>query len=226
MMSLCRLAVAGVLGACMLVLAGAVLACPCLVSYPGSPCTYHFNPAKYYTVGPGNPLYNPLYDRGGRVLIAVGTNTIDLSVYEAPQITGFVADTNDDGYFFEGSQFDLVIDGFASTPTTFVNVLMTFDIPQPVGCVPQITVDGEPVTGTTWPVGDLVVRTPTPDGRNYSGVTRHHVAWTGCVGLHVWAFSDPDHVGIRTHECLAVYSHNEIVPVQAATWSAVKSLYR
>lgn len=219
--------VLGALCACLLAPAGAALADPCLVVYPNAPCVYHYSPAEYYTVGPGNALYNPLFDRGGRVLISIASNSIDQSVYQPPQLAGFVADGTDQGYSFEGEQFDLIIDGFSNTPTTFANVLLVFDDPQPAGCVAQITVDGAPITGTVFAAGDLVVQAPTAGGNNYSNVLTHHVTWTGCVGLHVWAFSDPNHDGVRTgHECFTAFSHDLTVPVQGATWSAVKTLYR
>lgn len=222
-----RLAITGALCTCLLTSAGIVFADPCLVVYPNTSCTYHYSPSEYFTVGPGHPLYNPVYDRGGQVLITAGSNSIDLSIYQPPLLTGFVADASDQGYYFQGDQFDLVIDGFSNLPTTFLNVLMIFDKPQPAGCVPEITIDGTLVTGTIWPAGDLVVQTPTPTGNNYSDVLTHHVTWTGCFGLHVWAFSDPDHNGIRTgRECFTAYSHDLTVPVQGKTWSVVKTLYR
>lgn len=227
MMLLRRLAITGALCSCLLARAGVVFADPCLVVYPNTPCTYHYSSVEYYTVGPGNPLYDSEYDRGGEVLITVGTNDIDPSIYQAPQLRGFVADASDEGYYFEGGRFELIIDGFSNTPTTFVNVLMVFDNPQPAGCTPQVTVDGVPVTGATWPAGDLVVQTPTPVGNNYSDVISYDIEWTGCVGLHVWAFSDPDHNGTRTgQECFTAYSHDLMVPVQSGTWGVVKALYR
>ena len=88
-------------------------------------------------------------------------------------------------------------------------------------------IDGVPVTDPTWPAGNLVVQTPTLSGNNYSDVMTHQVTWSGCVGLHVWAFSDPDCNGVRTgHECFTAFSHDLTVPVRDATWSVVKTLYR
>jgi len=70
-------------------LSGLALADPCLVVYPNAPCTYHYDPAEYYTVGPGDPLYDPLWDRGGKVLLEIGSNEIDYSIYQAPDLMGF-----------------------------------------------------------------------------------------------------------------------------------------
>jgi hypothetical protein len=200
---------------------------PCLVVYPITPCAYHYDPAEYYTVGPGDPLYDPAYDRGGVVLLTNGMNDIDLSVYQAPQLTGFVADTHDQGFHFESDTFNLVIDGFANAPMTYANVLVVFDDPQPADCAPLVTVGGTPVTGGIWPAGDLVVQTPTGEGNNYSDVITLEVAWSGCYGLHVWAFSDPDYDGLRTGgECFTAFSHDSAVPVETGTWGFIKALYR
>ena len=134
-----QIAMTVALGACLL--AVPALADPCLVVYPAGPCTYHYSPAKYTTVGPGHPLYDPLYDRGGAVLLVVGSNSIDLSIYQPPLLAGFIADTSDEGYYFDGGAFDLTVDGFANSPTTYVNILLMFDRAQPSGCSPTITVE-------------------------------------------------------------------------------------
>jgi hypothetical protein len=62
---------------------------PCLVVYPDISCVYHYDETEYYTVGPGHPLYDPDYDRGGKVLLETGTDEIDLSIYQAPNLSGF-----------------------------------------------------------------------------------------------------------------------------------------
>lgn len=219
------LATTAAAGICLL--ASLSFADPCLVVYPAGPCTYHYSPTKYYTVGPGHPLYDPLYARGGQVLLTAGGNSIDLSVYQPPQLVGFVADTSEEGFYFDGDNFDLTIDGFSNSPTAYVNILLVFDRPQPSGCSPTITVDGVPVVGGKIAVGDLAVQTPAGYGNNYSDVMTRHVTWSGCAGLRVWAFSDVDHNGVRTGgECFTAFSHDSVVPVDGAAWGAVKSLYR
>ncbi|MDD3643771.1 MAG: hypothetical protein PHQ19_09955, partial [Candidatus Krumholzibacteria bacterium] len=78
---------------CILTLAvlvpSSLLADPCLVVYPSGPCVYCFDPTEYYTVGPGDPLYDPAFDRGGLVLLETGTGEIDWSIYQAPDIVRF-----------------------------------------------------------------------------------------------------------------------------------------
>lgn len=227
MRSLRTAVVVGALSGALLMAAGAALADPCLVVYPNGPCTYYYDTSEYYTVGPGHALYDPLYDRGGRVLLEAGSNEIDLSIYQAPQLQGFAPSLDGEGYWFDGSEFDLVVDGFANEPTTYVNVLVVFDRAEPMGCAPAISVEGSPLAETVYQLGDLVVQTPTGTGGNYSDVLVRHVAWDNCYGLRVWAFSDPDHNGVRTgKECFTAYSHDLTVPARETTWGTFKSLYR
>jgi hypothetical protein len=220
--------VIGIAGALLLAAGATLRADPCLVVYSGGPCTYHYDPAEYYTVGPGDPLYDPLYDRGGKVLLTVGSNDLDLSIYQAPHLTGFIATYDgDEGYFIDGTDFTLVIDGFSNSPTTYQNILVVFDKFLPSGCTPMIYADGTLVTGGMYSAGDLVVSTPTPYGNNYSDTKTIDIIWHGCIGLRIWAFADTDHDGKRDGgECFTAFSHDLTIPVQDRTWGAVKALYR
>jgi hypothetical protein len=206
----------------------ALMADPCLVVYPDAPCVYRYDPAEYYTVGPGDPRYDPMYDRGGWVLLETGTNEIDLSIYQAPHITGFVATYDgDEGYFFAGTAFALIVDGFSNAPTTYPNILVVFDKAVPAGCVPAVTVNGMPVTGGVYHLGDLVVSTPTPEGNNYSDTRTVLVDWRGCYGTRIWAFADADYDGNRDGgECFTAFSHDITIPTRDTTWGAIKELYR
>lgn len=205
---------------------GALRADPCLVVYSSGPCTYHYDPTEYSTVGPGDPLYDPLYDRGGKVLLEAGSHEIDLSIYQAPHLTGFVATYDgNEGYFIDGTDFTLIIDGFSNSPTTYPNILVMFDKFMPTGCTPQIYADGTPVTGGTYGAGDLVVSTPY--GSHYSDTKTVHISWRGCIGLRIWAFADADHDGKRDGgECFTAFSHDLTIPVQDKTWGSIKALYR
>ena len=208
----------------LIVTAGAAWADPCLVVYPTGPCIYHYDTDEYYTVGPGHPLYDPAYDRGGDVLLETGSNEIDGSIYQAPGLAGFEPSTDgNDGYVFIGTEFDLVVDGFANAPTTYVNVLVVFDKVVPAGCEPQILVDGAPIAAYVYPLGDLVVSTPTPEGGHFSDTFVLDVSWRGCYGIHVWAFSDENGNGVRDGgECFTAFSHDLVVPARDATWSEIK----
>jgi len=221
-----------IVSAAVLLLPATGLADPCLVVYPDVGVVYHYDPAEYYTVGPGDPLYDPLYDRGGVVLIEVGTNDIDLSIYQAPNLVGFVADSMLQGYFTMEHDFNLIVDGFSNAPTTYVNVIVVMDLVQPAGCTPIISIDGNSPSydaGLKWyyPIGDLEVSSPTGTGGNYSDTMTFPFSWTGCSNLRIWAFSDADYNLQRDGgECFSAFSHDLTVPTEAKTWGAVKSLYR
>ena len=207
------------------------LADPCLVVYPNTYCVYHYDTAEYYTVGPGDPLYDPAYDRGGKVLLDVHTNAVDLSIYQAPFLMGFQASTDgQEGFFFLGTDFDLIVDGFNKDPITYANILLVF-VPHPSSCTPTITVDGNGAlydSGLGWyyPIGDLVVSTPTPYGNNYSDTVMKNIHWSGCASVRIWAFADEDYDLTREPgECFTAFSHDVVVPAERTTWGAVKALF-
>jgi hypothetical protein len=204
---------------------------PCLVVYPGGTCFYHYDTNEYYTVMMGDPLYDPMYDRGGEVLIEVLTNDIAYTVYQAPGLAGFTPSTyGNDGFFFIGNDFDLIVDGFNNMPTTYVNILLVFEA-DPSGCTPMITVDGNPAMydadlGWYYPIGDLEVSTPTPDGNNYSDTMTFAVHFELCSGMSIWGFSDEDHDLMWTDsECFTAFSHDSTVPVNEKTWGGIKVIF-
>lgn len=211
----------------VLFLTTTAIADPCLVVYPTCPCMYHYDTTEYYTVGPGDPYYDADYDRGGYVLLEVGTNEIDLSIYQAPSLMGFEVSTDgNEGYVFIDTEFELVIDGFSNTPTTYVNIIVVFDNFVPSSCFPTIMVNGIPTTGFTYNAGDLAVTTPTPDGNNYSDTITLLVSWHGCYGVHCWAFSDEDYNGIHDGgECFTAFSHDATVSTENSTWGGIKSMF-
>jgi hypothetical protein len=200
---------------------------PCLVVYPAGPCVYHFDPSEYYLVGPGHPYYDAEYDRGGYVLLETGTDEVDLSIYQAPMLEGFEESTEgNDGFFFMSTDFELIVDGFSNNPTTFVNVLIMFDQFSPDGCLPQIEVNYEPVSGYSYEAGDLVVSTPTPHGNNYSDTMTFLVSWRGCYGVRIWAFSDENYNGVRDgNECFTAFSHDISIPTDESTWGEIKTKF-
>ncbi len=197
---------------------------PCLVVYPDVPCVYHYDVAEYYTVGPGHPLYDPVYDRGGEVLLEIDTDEIDGSIYQASCLTGFEPSVGgNDGYIFTATEFALIVDGFSKEPTTYENILVVFDQFVPSSCEPVITVNGEPLEGYVYEAGDLEVSTPTPEGNNYSDTITLGIDWRGCYGIHIWAFADENHNGIRDGgECFTAYSHDAMVPIDEETWGRIK----
>lgn len=212
----------------ILLFASSAFADPCLVVYPSGPCMYHYDMSEYYEVGPGHPLYDAEYDRGGSVLLETGSNEIDGSVYQAPMIEGFTPSMNgNEGYFFVGTDYELIIDGYSNNPTTYVNILVVFDDHIPADCVPEIMIDGMPLAGTVYQAGDLVVSTPTANGKKYSDTMIIDVGWRGCYGVHVWAFSDEDNNGTRDGgECFTAFSHDVTIPTESSTWGKIKSMYK
>lgn len=207
------------------------MADPCLVVYSDGPGIYHYDPAEYYTVTSGHPLYDPAYDRGGEVLIDINDNQIAYDVYQAPGLQGFQPDAQNQGYFILGNDFNLIVDGFNNSPTTYENILIVFDQIEPNGCVPSILIDGNPALydaqlGWYYPIGDLAVSTPA-QGNNYSDTSTHVVHWENCSGVRIWAFADEDHDLKRDgSECFSAFSHDLTVPTQDSTWGAIKGRYR
>ncbi|MDZ7859557.1 MAG: hypothetical protein U5O15_02615 [Candidatus Krumholzibacteriota bacterium] len=207
---------------------GALRADPCLVVYPDISCIYYYDSSEYYTVGPGDSLYDSEYDRGGEVLLEVGSGEIDLSIYQAPGLSGFEPSSGEnEGFVFSNTAFTLYLDGFSNEPTTYQNILVKFDDILPEGCSPLITVDGQVLAGNEYNAGDLVVSTPTEEGNNYSDTIALDINWSGCEGIHIWAFSDEDYNGIRDGgECFTAYSHDVQIPSEKSTWGALKSDYK
>lgn len=220
----------------LLVIPGIVAADVCLMAYPTSTCVYHYSSLDKYTVGFGHPLYDPAFDLGGEVLIKIDPvdgDGIALDVYQAPGLTGFVLDEVNQGYFSIGNSYDLVIDGYSKTPTTYVNILLVLDSFEEEGCAPSISVDGQPVLfdpglGYYFPIGELVVSTPTLVGNAYSDSRTFAIDLQLCSGFRVWAFSDENFnlAHDLPGECFTAFSHDATIPTEEATWGAVKSLYR
>lgn len=200
---------------------------PCLVVYPMSECFYRYDPSEYYTVGAGHPLYDPALARGGEVLLERGTGEVDWSIYQAPNLTGFLAATDEmDGYFFGGRDFTLIVDGFSNIPTTYRNILIVFGH-DASACDPRIAVNGSTLAGWTYAAGDLTVSTPTEMGNSYSDIFTLEISWRWCRGLHVWAFSDENYNGVKDGgECFTAYSHDITIGVEQSTWGAIKEIYR
>jgi hypothetical protein len=203
---------------------------PCLMVYPSDGVVmYHYESAEYYTVSFGDSLYDAAYDLGGEVLIDINTNAIAYDVYQTPALAGFVMDSDHQGYFIMSPDFTLTVDGFSGTPTTYTNILLVFDLIEPTGCVPVITIDGNPLLfdpGLGWylPIGDLVVS--TPQGIAFSDILTFDFSWSGCTNVRAWAFADDDFNMVHDGgECFSAFSHELTVPVQETTWGAVKSLY-
>ncbi len=205
---------------------------PCMMVYPDSDCTYHYDPAEYFTVGPGHMLYDPEFDRGGLVLIELEMHEIAYNVYQAPELNGFEMDPENHGFFTFGRNLDIIIDGFSHVPTTYRNVIVVFVRFEPSWCRPSFFVNGNPVLyleGLGWfcPIGDLVVSTPTLWGNNYSDSITLDITWEDCIGVRMFAFSDENYNFVKDGgECFSAFSHDTTVQTERNTWGAIKALYR
>jgi hypothetical protein len=207
----------------------------CLMSYPTAPCEYHYSSTDHYTVEFGDPLYDSDYDLGGEVLIKIDPSDGDgiaLDIYQAPGLTGLVHDEISQGFFNIGGDYDLVIDGYNKSPTTYSNILLVFDTLLPEDCTPHITVDGNPVMydaglGYYYPIGDLAVLTPTSAGNSYSDTIILDIVLENCIGYRIWAFADDNYS--LTHdlpgECFTAFSKDTTIPVSESSWGAIKSLH-
>jgi hypothetical protein len=217
--------------AALLIIPGVAFADPCLIVYPDGVAVYHYDPAEYYTVTMGDPLYDAMYDRGGEVLIDSNTNEIAYDIYQAPGLAGFEEDAENQGVYTMEQDFTLIVDGFSNAPTTYTNVLLVFDLISPDGCTPVILIDGnaplyDAGLGYYYPVGDLSVSTPASGG-NYSDVLSFDFSWTGCNSIRIWAFADDNYNLVRDGgECFSAFSHDLTVPTQTKSWGELKSEYR
>lgn len=213
---------------CVLAGAAGVSADPCLVVYPVERSLYMYDTAEYYTVGPDHPLYDPVYARGGEVMLERNTDEIDHSIYQAPGLDGFLPSWEGlDGYFFEANPFTLVVDAFSNQPRIFRNVVLVFDWQDRAGCDPAITIDGIRIASPVVAVGDVPAIDPTEFGNNYSSTVEFEISWRYCEGLHVWAFADENFNGVKDGgECFTAFSHDITISTETSSWGAIKSIYR
>ncbi|MCK4539277.1 MAG: hypothetical protein KAV42_10820 [Candidatus Krumholzibacteria bacterium] len=201
---------------------------PCLVTYPSGACVYRYDTAEYFTVTVGDSLYDPMYDRGGEVLIEIGTLDIDHSIYQAPFLSSFEPSVDGmEGYFFYNNEFTLIVDGFSNEPVVYDNVMLVFENLSPNDCTGTVIINGVPLTGDTYNAGSLTVSTPTAEGNNYSDVIELEVKWLGCYGMNVWAYADINGNGIFDGgECFSAFSHDVTIGTSNASWGNIKNLYK
>jgi hypothetical protein len=217
--------------AALLVIPGVAFADPCLIVYPDGVAIYHYDPAEYYTVTMGDSLYDAMYDRGGEVLIDINTGEIAYDIYQAPGLSGFEEDADNQGLYTMDQDFTLIVDGFSNAPTTYTNILLVFDMISPDGCTPVILIDGnaplyDAGLGYYFPIGDLAVSSPAQGG-NYSDVLSFDFSWTGCNSIRIWAFADDNFNLVRDGgECFSAFSHDLTVPTQTRSWGELKNQYR
>jgi len=216
---------ASLLGAFLVLflMAGPALADPCLVVYPTGPTVYHYDVNEYIVVGVGDPAYDPAYDIGGECLIDLNDMIPAADIYQAPMLVGFQPSSDGkEGYFFEGYNFTLIVDGFSNTPVSYENIMLVVE-PLPASCPPNVVVDGVPMTSNMMSLGDLMVSTPTAEGNNYSDVLSLEISWAECAEMEFWAFADENYNGVKDGgECFSAFSHDSTVPSEQQSFGVIK----
>jgi hypothetical protein len=83
------------------------------------------------------------------------------------------------------------------------------------------------LAGNVYSAGNLVVSTPTEYGNNYSDTIALDINWSGCIGVHIWAFSDENFNGVRDGgECFTAFSHDLTIPAENSSWGRLKAEYK
>ena len=154
-----------------------------------------------------------------------------MTQHQASSLTGFVMDPEEQGYFTNGTNFGVVVDGFSNMPTVFENVIVVFDQTVPTWCQPAVFIGGNPalyLSSLGWfcPIGNLTVTTPTPWGKSFSDTMTLDLLWQNCWSIRIYAFSDANYNFARDGgECFSAFSHDTAVPTRNTTWGRIKALY-
>ncbi len=204
-----------------------LMAGPCLIVYPANDCIYMYDPNLYYTVGPGHPLYDPENARNGEVIYRTETNEIDYSIYQAPNLTGFMPSIDGmKGYFFSGMSFTLILDSFSGEQEIYKNVKLVFGFKDNrINCRPTVLVNEICLDNLVYSVGDIVVSKTNEQGNNYSETMTFSVTWYGCYSMYVWAYADENYNGEKDGcECGTAFSYDITISTEDTSWGAIKML--
>ncbi|MDI6809727.1 MAG: hypothetical protein QME66_12215 [Candidatus Eisenbacteria bacterium] len=214
---------------------------PALMVYPFGISVYHYDGNEYKVVFPGEPGYDPQYDRRGKVLVNKTDLTVARDVYLANPVDFDQSSGEGEGYFTEVKNFMLTIRCWSNRATTFRSVyLFVSDNGMELTSLPMCTsdkcffdlnVDGTKYT-TPYLLGDIEVATPAAP--HYSGEVTVHVKWTGeCLYLVLGAFIDENGNGMPDpSEIKAPGSHDtttddplmtDTVPI---SWGTLKAMYQ
>jgi hypothetical protein len=215
-------AIIGVAAACAL---PAWAAEPNVLSYPNSSAVFQYDPARYVLLAPGDPDYDPSWALAGRVLWDTVDERIPVEIYRAPQLVGFEPSAQwRNEYVTLRNQFDLTVDGFYAQPRFLGNLMVRF-VPDPATATAVISVDGVPLDGYVYPLGNLNVATPVTDG--YADTLVRTISWTGGLSLRMVVFADRNLNGVFDDgpPLYTVRAQDNPIPVEATSWGRVKSLY-
>jgi len=215
-------AVIGVAAACAFPAAAGE---PSVLSYPSTTAVFRYDPGRYQVLSPGDPDYDGTWAIGNQMLWDKVDQRIPTEIYRAPSLVGFepCPDWRSE-YVTLRNEFDLTVDGFSAKPRFLGNLMVRF-VPEPASAVSVIAVDGVPIEGFIYPLGNLNVTTPVPDG--YSDTIVRHVSWTGASAIHIVVFSDRNLNGVYDDgpPLYVVRAQDNPIPVEDSSWGRVKALY-
>jgi len=199
---------------------------PSYLVYPSSPAVFRYDSSRYELVSSGDTRFDPAYSVGGQMLWDFVESRIPIEFYRAPVITGFdVSPTGTNEYVTIGNDFQVIIDGFGTTPRTLGNLCLRF-WPQPSSGLLQVFVDGMLATSAATSLAPVEVQTNIGSGF-YADTGVHSVTWIGATAIEIIAFSDKD--GDRSFGGSVTYrivATDNVVGVEAKTWGGLKAMYR
>ena len=207
-------------------LAGTANSEPSYLVYPSPPAVFRYDSSRYELVSSGDVRFDPAYSVGGQMLWDVAENRIPIEFYRAPVITGFdVSPTGTNEYVTIGNDFQVIVDGFGTTPRTLGNLCLRF-WPQPSSGMLQVFVDGALAASAAMGLEPVEVQTNIGSGF-YADTGVHRVNWLGATAIEIIAFSDKD--GDRSFDGVVLYrivATDNVVGVEATTWGGLKAMYR
>lgn len=198
---------------------------PSVLSYPNTSAVFHYDPARYQVLRPGDTGYDPAWAIAGQMLWDHLDGRIPTEIYRAPELVGFEPSAEwRSEYVTLRNSFDLTVDGFSSQPRFLGNLTVRF-VPEPASATTVITVNGVTLDGFILPLGNLEVLTPVQDG--YSDTLVRSLSWTGASSLRIVVFADRNLNGVYDDgpPLFSVRAQDNPIPVEETSWGRVKSLY-
>lgn len=215
-----------VLALFLMVFASLAFAEPSYLIYPNAPAVFRYDSHRYELLSPGDPKFDSDYSIGSQMLWDRVEGRVPVEIYRAPSITGFEpSPTGMNEFVTIGNDFEIVVDGFGTSPRTIGGLCIRF-WPEPNQAYVQLTIDGIPSFGLTHGLPALEVSTAMGDGY-YADTSRFMLSWIGAAELRIMAFSDKD--ADRAFDGMPLFSivaRDETVGVSTTTWGQIKALYQ
>jgi hypothetical protein len=199
---------------------------PSYLIYPSSPAVFRFDAGRYELVSSGDTRFDPAYAIGGQMLWDRSESRIPVEFYRAPVITAFEVSTSGyNEYVTLSNNFDVIVDGFGTSPRTLGSLCLRF-WPEPASSFVQVFIDGSAISSLTSSLESIEVQTNIGNGF-YADTGVHRFTWVGSTGLEIIAFSDKN--ANHAFEGVAQYrivARDNVVSAESKTWGGVKALYR